>query len=437
MSDNKMRENGSREYSKDEIVKIILNEISESIYDYAEENGNIEDDERIDGSDIVDCVLSILDGKSFNLPYLDLNSPSENAEGLNGSLSYLVKNSDEKLKSLVAEDVITPVMYGFICNVQELMAEYDSGEIIFPDELAAQILGLIDKGIDGKKLELIARGNEEDKADAISQGKQYFPINSIDVSGNLENVYRDLYVPKIESFTKEEFVDEFLSAIRTGLDYWKRDRTSVNKRGQLSGDVVSFITLDAIDGVPSTDIPYLDLISVSSGERVNSELHSMRNVPAGQLRSWVNDGIIPKTKADLLIKVKELSDSYDRGEIETADDLVISILDLVDNGIEGEKLELQVVSDEGEGLTVEEHFEDSVKLYLGEPMVISGDLANVFREKYKKNKDIGNKVVAPELDINKVVRTVLRDQDVGMKDVKSIRDFFAELFRGGKGDNGR
>ena len=90
----------AREYSKDETIDIILGNIKDNIDRLMSSDNNLDDNGRLDSTALAMAVLEVIDGIGHNLPYIDLNSVSENTYELNGVLHDLIRYPNKKIDRL-------------------------------------------------------------------------------------------------------------------------------------------------------------------------------------------------------------------------------------------------------------------------------------------------------------------------------------------------
>ena len=145
----------AREYSKDETIDIILGNIKDNIDRLMSSDNNLDDNGRLDSTALAMAVLEVIDGIGHNLPYIDLNSVSENTYELNGVLHDLIRYPNKKIDRLFADGILTPMSKDYIYRIKDFMVQYEDGTIEDPHQFAQNILGIIDNGLDGKKFEYI------------------------------------------------------------------------------------------------------------------------------------------------------------------------------------------------------------------------------------------------------------------------------------------
>ena len=414
----------SREVSKDEMIDDILEEIYDLIVEDAKDEGNLNEDGKLDGISVAHSVLFIIDGDNPGIPSLDLNSIDENAEGLNGFLSQMLYEADdEKLLEYVQAGTITPMTKDFITSVRELIEKYDNDEITYTNELVAQILELIDNGIDGKGFELMAGGTEEDKVDAITNEYNYYPLTPVNIAGNLASRYREKYLPKVHERSADDMADMLVDQVATQIKIWTADSRNINSKGMIDGDFVAHLILSTIDG-GSIGMPYFDLVIVPDEERINTELHSIKNNSVEEIQSFVEDGTLPKAKGDFLIEVKKLIEKYDAGELGDYDDLAVAIFEMMDNGFGEHKCELRAGIEAEDQIDYEEQFDDEIYVFPTDYPNIAGKLVEKYKEA-AKNRDNDSKKKACITNMQNMLNASIGGTDrVEKKDVIGIRSFF-------------
>lgn len=185
----------SREYTKEEIINLIFKDI-DSVLGVYEKNGEENNSFGcLSGEFIGACVMNALDGTPNGYPYMELAAVEEITD-IHGVLHSLFLDSDERLKKLLSDGVITEMTVGFVRKVKALTKEYDNNPKMETEELVASIFDVVDKGVNGKHYRLSVFGANEDKYEAISYGENYFPIQPMTISGELGNKYREMYLQR-------------------------------------------------------------------------------------------------------------------------------------------------------------------------------------------------------------------------------------------------
>ena len=88
----------------------------------------------------------------------------------------------------------------FILLIRALIKEYEYGKISSSDELVAKILEIIDQGFKRKikiartKFELKAQSSQRMIDKKVAKGENYYPLEGINIAGNLADRYRELYI---------------------------------------------------------------------------------------------------------------------------------------------------------------------------------------------------------------------------------------------------
>ena len=192
----------SREYTKEEIINLIFKDI-DSVLGVYEKNGEENNSfGSLSGEFIGACFMNALDGTPNGYPYMELVAVEERTD-IHGVLHSLFLDSDERLTKLLRNGVITEMTAGFVRKVKALTKEYDNNHKIETEELVASIFDIVDKGVKGKHYRLSVFGTNEDKHEAISYGENYFPIQSMMISGELGNKYREMYLQRKKENEKQ------------------------------------------------------------------------------------------------------------------------------------------------------------------------------------------------------------------------------------------
>ena len=187
------KDNISREYTKEEIIEILL----DNFHDIAEVcRLSFGDD--YSSENVMFVLLGNLDGEIPDLPSFELIPVVDEKEcdDIGGELHSLFLQKDEKLNELLAGGIIDKPTYDFIIKMKELAATCNRDMII------PEVLKIIDSGITGydvnyNKYKLKPLTNEEDIEYEIEQGDNYYPIDAPDISGQLANTYYTLYPNEI------------------------------------------------------------------------------------------------------------------------------------------------------------------------------------------------------------------------------------------------
>ena len=411
-----------REYTKDEIIEKFLNDLDDKI-----EYGSQKDSSgRLDGNFVAGQVIKALDGTYMDYSYLELIAIDERAD-IHGELYSLFTSSNERLSSLLNKGIITDMTAGFVKRVKELTKEYDNDTEGDYTELVAGIFDIIDKGIDGKRFRLDIGSSTEDRQELVANGENYYPIKTLTISGDLGERYRGKIMDKVHEYTKEEMVDLILKDIHTSLEYWSKSAEERNSNGVISGSFVSHLILSTLDGGRS-GLPYMDLVVPPSEDRINLESHSIKTYSVEKIRELVEDGTLPKAKADFIIAVKDLETRYDNGEIGTYDDFAFKIFEMIDNGFGEHKCVLRAGAkkDEIEEDEIEDDYTE--RFPTGYP-VISGKMAARYKEMFMdKVKEQKPKKTAKTINMQNALNESLRGEDrVTPKDFGGIKAFFKNL----------
>lgn len=185
----------SREYTKEEIINLIFKDIDSVLGLYEKTGADNNSLGSLSGEFIGACVMNALDGTPSGYPYMELVALEERVD-IHGVLHTLFLDSDEHVDKLLREGIITEMTAGFVRNVKALTKKYDNNPNMETEELVASIFDVIDKGINGKEYRLSVFGVNEEKYEAISYGKNYFPIQPMTISGELGNKYREMYLQR-------------------------------------------------------------------------------------------------------------------------------------------------------------------------------------------------------------------------------------------------
>ena len=197
----------SREYTKEEIINLIFKDI-DSVLGVYEKNGEENNSlGSLSGEFIGACVMNALDGTPSGYPYMELAVIDERVD-IHGVLHSLFWDSDEHVKKLLCEGVITEMTAEFVRKVKTLTREYDNNPNMETEELVASIFDVVDNGINGKEYRLSVFGINEDKYEAISYGENYFPTKPITISGELGKKYREMYLQRKEENEEQALENE-------------------------------------------------------------------------------------------------------------------------------------------------------------------------------------------------------------------------------------
>lgn len=198
----------SKPYTKEEIIKNLLDEMYKTNRFY--EALNKRNGEKYNGESIAFNFFAFIDGETLNIPafYIDATvknksgyGEEENEMGLgDGELHSLILRKNEELQDKEDKGYISTILRSFIRKIQQLIKDYDNGQIKESDELVARIFELIDKGYEsGDKVisfEMKACPHEEDKEEAIEEGENYYPEKGENIAGALADTYRAKYLSK-------------------------------------------------------------------------------------------------------------------------------------------------------------------------------------------------------------------------------------------------
>ena len=443
----------SKEISKEQMIDEFLTEISELVNWSSQED----DDERynengkLKGIIVAHCVLSTLDGNNPGIPEFNLRPASESDGKMNGFLSHMLYEVDEDgLNEYVKNGRISSVTRDFITKIRSLIKQYDDEEITFSNELVAQILELIDNGIDGKALELMAGGRKEDIEDAIKYNYEYYPKIPVNIAGDLASKYREEFLPTVHVYTKEEMVDMLLYQVLNSLKYWdEKTDDNRNSNGVISGSFVTHIILSTLDG-GTLGLPYFDLLTTPDEERINSETHSIKNHSVETIRGFVEDGTLSKAKADFILEIKRLEESYDNGEIGTYNDLALKVFEMIDNGFGEHECVLEAGTEVDEQIDYDNQFNPTINVFPTDYPIISGGLVEraeeIIASRYQADKKEDPIVESEEkegednpINAKKALNVALSGQDrVTPKYMEYVRKFFkliGRMFGGGSKDD--
>lgn len=180
-----MSTSASRPYTKEETIQNLLTTIHEKIHFLDKE----------DGDTIAHMFFASIDGDT-ELPGFQVNALLAEPKDIGGELHSLILRQENELNEMEQNKIISPILRSFIERVKQLIKEFDSTKNKESDELIANFFGLIDYGIDGTLLELKAISCPEDIELYKSEGENYYPIEGINIAGDLAKRYRQLYLEK-------------------------------------------------------------------------------------------------------------------------------------------------------------------------------------------------------------------------------------------------
>lgn len=210
---------------------------------------------------------------------------------------------------------------------------------------------------------------------------------------------------KSRAYTKQEIIDMILSEIDNRVNVYKKINSEQNSFGNIRGDLVGYITMTVLDG-ETGELPYMNLVAVQENADIGGELHSLLNESNESLGKLLNERVITGMTFKFIKKVKELAEAYDKNPNANSEELVASIFDIIDKGIDGNKFTLEAFGDIDEKM---ENVADGENYFPVEPIVISGDLGKQYREKYMLNNKAGSKtcidpkIVVKNAAINKKI----------------------------------
>ena len=225
---------------------------------------------------------------------------------------------------------------------------------------------------------------------------------------------------KCREYTKDEIIDRMFRNIDTALETYSADGTQCDSNGRLNGKVVTSQVMKAIDG-SHTDYSYLELIAVDERTDIRGELNSLFLSSNERLVSLLNQGIITDMTIGFVRKVKRLTENYEKNPKMSQTELVASIFDVVDNGLDGKKLRLEI------GSTTEDRQEligKGENYYPTKQLTISGDLGKRYREKHLKLEKQKNN---PTLDPRYVVKNAAIKQRTPNSLVEKMNGFWNKV----------
>lgn len=194
-----------REYTKDEIINRMFNNIDNTLETYAADGTQNDSKGRLNGDFVASQVMKELDGIHMDYSYLELIAVDERAD-IHGELYSLFSASNERLSSLLNQGIVTDMTVGFIKKVKKLTETYDRDPKMKHTELVAGIFDIVDNGIDGKYFRLDIGSSTEDKQELVGNGENYYPIKPLTISGDLGKRYREKHL-KIEKAKKNPTLD--------------------------------------------------------------------------------------------------------------------------------------------------------------------------------------------------------------------------------------
>ena len=215
---------------------------------------------------------------------------------------------------------------------------------------------------------------------------------------------------KCREYTRDEIIESFFEDLDNRIEYGNQKDST----GRVKGRFISSRVMDALDG-EQLDYSYLELIAIDERTDISGELHSLFLSSNERLASLLNQGIITDMTVGFVRKVKELTERYDSNSKMSQTELVASILDVVDNGINGKKLRLDI------GSTTEDKQEllgQGSNYYPTKQLTISGDLGKRYREKQKNN---------PTLDPRYVVKNAAISKKIPERKVNALTEFWNKV----------
>lgn len=199
-----------REYTKDEIIDSMFTNIDNTLDVYAANGTQNDLNGRLDGKFVAVQVMKELDGIHMDYSYLELIAVDERAD-IHGELHSLFMDSNERLSALLGKGIITNMTAGFIRKVRGLVKDYDNNPDMKHQELVANIFDVVDHGIDGKEYRLDVCSSPEDKLDAIREGRNYYPVRALTLSGEMGEKYREKHL-KREKVSPVKMLEEKLTS---------------------------------------------------------------------------------------------------------------------------------------------------------------------------------------------------------------------------------
>ena len=187
------KNNTSREYTKDEIVRILLAYLHDDIPNICK----LSFGENYSSENVLFIVLGALDGETLELPGFELIPIIDGKEydDIGGELHSLLLQKKEKLNELLASGMISKLGYSFITKMKELAVNCNR-DMIVSEVLKTIDLGVSEDFMNYTKFKLKPISHQEDIDIAIERGINYYPIDAPDISGQLVKTYYTLYPDK-------------------------------------------------------------------------------------------------------------------------------------------------------------------------------------------------------------------------------------------------
>ena len=250
---------------------------------------------------------------------------------------------------------------------------------------------------------------------------------------------------KSREYTKEEIINLIFKDIDSVLGVYEKNGEENNSLGSLSGEFIGACVMNALDGTPN-GYPYMELVAVEERTDIHGVLHSLFLDSDERINKLLYDGVITEMTAEFVRKVKSLTREYDNNPNMETEELVASIFDVVDNGINGKEYRLSVFGineDKYEAISYGENY------FPIQPMTISGELGNKYREMYlqrekeneeqaleNENVDFRNVTTITTIDPNRLVKHAIIGRKIPERKVDSLTSFWKDIgkmfVKGGK-----
>ena len=221
---------------------------------------------------------------------------------------------------------------------------------------------------------------------------------------------------KCREYTKDEIIEKFLNDLDDKIEYGSQKDSSE----RLDGNFVAGQVIKALDGT-YMDYSYLELIAIDERADIHGELYSLFTSSNERLSSLSKQGIITNMTVGFIKRVKNLSENYDRDPKMKHTELVASIFDVIDKGIDGKRFRLDI------GSSTEDRQElvaNGENYYPIKTLTISGDLGKRYREKHLKIEKVKKN---PTLDPRYVVKNAAIKQKTPDSMVKKMSDFWNKV----------
>ena len=211
-----------RSFTKEEVLNMFFDKIHSNITSEKEKG-------KTSGRDYTAAILKAIDSEEVGDPYVEIVSVMNN-EDIGRTFSMIWNWSEADRKKYITN--LSPSHRLLIEKIEEKSKAFDQGTIKTADELAGNILGLIDNGFrddlgNEYKFETTVIGIEEEKQIAIGRKENYYETDRMELTGSLESGYIEKYGKAQEKNPVTKKGISMKDVIKNAIEFFKSNECNI------------------------------------------------------------------------------------------------------------------------------------------------------------------------------------------------------------------